>query len=147
MQRFQVNTHHLNIFYGYIIDFGLAVMQESIYKSIQKEIPIRWSAPEVLLGEKCSEFSDMWSFGVTVWEIFEFAKKPYGDLGTNEQVKNFIFKGGRLSKPNNCPEEIWKVVEDCWKWENNKTSNRPTFQIMCERLLSIVNPQVEEEFE
>jgi serine/threonine protein kinase len=124
---------------------------------LEKKIPVRWSAPELLQEEngmkKCSEFSDVWSYGVTIWEIFEYGKKPYADLN-NDQVRKFVLGGGRLSRPVGCPDKIWEIATACWKWENNnnsnndnnnnnndikkKTSDRPTFREISQWLEKIL---------
>uniref|UniRef100_A0A914CF01 Protein kinase domain-containing protein n=1 Tax=Acrobeloides nanus TaxID=290746 RepID=A0A914CF01_9BILA len=69
-------------------------------------IPIHWMAIEVLTDPtKYSDRSDVWSFGVVIWEIFERGKTPYGTMSVKE-IRDFLNEGKRLPKPNSCPEEM-----------------------------------------
>ncbi len=76
----------------------------------------RWVAPEVLEKRQFSKHSDVWSFGVTVWEIFDLCLTdcPYSKL-SNEELLPYLQKGERLSKPDRCPEHIWKIAMGCFE--------------------------------
>lgn len=85
---------------------------------------VRWLAPELLLENKTFTLkSDVWAFGVTLWEIFAFARNPYGTQHNNE-VKEQIREGTFLSCPNECPEEVHEMMLSCWRMEPQA---RPTF--------------------
>ncbi len=84
----------------------------------------RWVAPEVITRNKYSKSSDVWSFGVTVWEVFNFAIEPYFTLKSPQDVLEFVAGGGRLKKPAICPENTWKIIEGCFQ---SAASSRPTF--------------------
>ena len=87
-------------------------------------LKVRWLAPELLLHNKTFTLkSDVWAFGVTLWEIFSFARKPYGTQHNNE-VKEQVREGMFLSRPNECPEEVHELMVSCWRME---PQDRPTF--------------------
>ncbi|OUC48687.1 protein tyrosine kinase, partial [Trichinella nativa] len=113
-----------------ISDFGLAKEGEFYEMKNKEAIPVRWTAPDVLSHGKYSKKSDVWSFGVLMWEILVKGKCPYqeeekqwtGHFLTNllETLRN----GNRLKLPNNTPEDIREIVMHCW---NLAESERPTF--------------------
>nr|KAG5686594.1 hypothetical protein BaRGS_019492 [Batillaria attramentaria] len=86
--------------------------------------PIKWYAPESVNYGHFSHASDVWSFGITLWEMFSFGQSPYGEKKGIEVVQ-FIEKGKRLSKPEKCPEIVYQTMLSCWKVEPEK---RPTFR-------------------
>eukprot|EP01117_Protostelium_nocturnum_P018525 TRINITY_DN7768_c0_g1_i1.p1 TRINITY_DN7768_c0_g1~~TRINITY_DN7768_c0_g1_i1.p1 ORF type:complete len:1193 (+),score=287.92 TRINITY_DN7768_c0_g1_i1:35-3580(+) len=112
-----------------ISDFGMS-RENSVYSTKEKTLPYRWCAPEVILEGISTTQSDVWSFGVVVWEIFSKAALPYADL-TNEQIR-LGFKSktpNRLEKPDRCPPKLWGLVERCFQWN---PQDRPDFNEICE---------------
>jgi len=109
-----------------IADFGLSrEIEEDAYNASDVSLfPIKWSPPEVIQHRIFSIASDIWSFGVVMWEIFEFAKVPYPEL-TNREAIDFVLKGGRLEKPSDCPQFVYDVMKSCWE---EKPENRPPFK-------------------
>ena len=113
-------------------DFGLSRSlisnNNDIYKSSSEtQIPIRWSAPEVLSHGIYGTKSDSWSFGIVLWELFSFGAIPYGSSMSNQQVEEEVLKGTRLSKPSKeCPESIYQLMLHCWDTEPEK---RPDFKV------------------
>ena len=105
---------------GYCVkvgDLGLGRSLEKHYYSTNgKPIPIKWSAPEVVLEGQFTNKSDVWSFGVTLWELFSYGRVPYPAF-SNEEVVNKIEAGYRMSKPENMPESVAKIMFDCWEQE------------------------------
>ena len=93
-------------------------------------ILLRWSAPELLFENTSSSKSDMWSFGITLWEILMYGEKPYGELDKNS-VKEIIKKGYRMPQPMHCPNKLYSLMLDCWQ-EN--PLNRPSCRTLMERL-------------
>ena len=72
-----------------------------------------------------SSKSDVWSFGVTVWEIFSYGAIPYGVSKSNKEIKNMVIDGGRLSCPDDSPEDIYRLLMlDCW---HEDLIQRPNF--------------------
>lgn len=107
-------------------DFGMARdIYETDYYKIGKKglLPIRWMAPENLSDGVFTSDSDVWSYGVVLYEILTLAEIPYQGL-TNEEVLNYVLRKGTVDIPKNCPEVIYKIMERCFKWRPN---DRPTF--------------------
>jgi len=86
----------------------------------------RWQAIEVLKGEKCIPESDVWSFGVVMWEITSLGKKAFENIKTND-VKTFVLGNGRLERPESCSSALFAVMLNCWKIE---AKQRPDFNIL-----------------
>ncbi|XP_050400180.2 BDNF/NT-3 growth factors receptor [Patella vulgata] len=77
-------------------------------------LPIRWMPPESMLYRTFTVESDVWSFGVVLWEIFTYGKQPWYEL-SNMEVIQYIKNGHLLERPRGCPEEVYKVMLCCWK--------------------------------
>lgn len=88
--------------------------------------PVRWMAPECLAQKTYSTKTDVWAFGVTLWEIVTLAATPYGDK-TMSQIRDFIDRGSRLTCPPDVPNSIYRVMTACWE---ATPSNRPTFDTL-----------------
>jgi serine/threonine protein kinase len=110
-----------------IADFGLSRITEAgFYKSETKTIPFKWTAPEVILHGTYSSGSDVWSFGITMWEIFSYGELPYHSM-TNKETTDAVVQGYRLSSPSKCPQSIYQVMQFCWKENAN---DRPSFEVL-----------------
>ncbi|XP_067047151.1 muscle, skeletal receptor tyrosine-protein kinase-like isoform X2 [Acropora muricata] len=99
-----------------IADFGMSRdVYCSQYYKMSKEtlLPIRWLAPEAYLYGKFSLQSDVYAYGVVLWEIFTFGLQPYYGY-TNKEVMQFIEKGIHLGKPDNCPDFVYAIMKECW---------------------------------
>lgn len=90
--------------------------------------PIRWYAPESFNNGIFSHASDVWSFGVTLWEMFALGAPPYGDLLNVDAIK-LVDSGERLPQPDLCPAYIFAVMNSCW---NYHPKERPTFAYLME---------------
>ena len=88
-------------------------------------LPVRWMAPESLRYTTFSSASDAWSFGVTIWEIYTFGEKPYFLQISNEDVCQKIVDGLTLDLPEQCPETIKDIMNQCWNYQPNE---RYTFE-------------------
>ncbi|KAF6205749.1 hypothetical protein GE061_019922 [Apolygus lucorum] len=86
-------------------------------------LPIRWMAPESLHYNLFTQKSDVWSFGVLLWEIVTLGSTPYSTMGARDVMRQVI-DGYRLEKPKHCKAEFFKVLSKCWQHDPNK---RPTF--------------------
>lgn len=113
-----------------IADFGLSRGVRSEGSSIEPEyttnggkIPVRWTAPEAITHRKFTPSSDVWSFGVVIWEVCSFGERPYWDW-TNQKVISEVMIGYRLPPPMDCPMGLYRVAQWCWKMERHE---RPTF--------------------
>ncbi|XP_067412178.1 tyrosine-protein kinase Fes/Fps isoform X6 [Emydura macquarii macquarii] len=119
-----------------ISDFGMSRQEEDgIYASTggMKQIPVKWTAPEALNYGRYSSESDVWSFGVLLWEAFSLGATPYGSL-SNTQTREAVDQGVRLDPPEQCPEEVYRLMQRCWEHEPWK---RPSFSTIHQELVSI----------
>ena len=108
-----------------ISDFGLSqdIYSTDYFRLGDSELlPIRWMPPEAILYAKFTTQSDVWSFGIVIWEIFSFGMQPYFSL-TNEEVVAHVRDGNVLNCPDKCPQEIYDLMLDCWAMNPNE---RPT---------------------
>jgi len=119
-------------------DFGMARdIYETDYYKIGKKglLPIRWMAPENLSDGVFTSDSDVWSFGVVLYEILTLAEIPYQGF-SNEEVLHHVLHKGMLNIPRNCPETVQKIMEKCFKW---RPSERPTFMEIVTELEPFLN--------
>ncbi|KAF5405312.1 Receptor protein-tyrosine kinase [Paragonimus heterotremus] len=110
-----------------ITDFGLAKMLErpdehSVVVRAGR-VPIRWLAIETLQDSIYSHKTDVWTYGVTLWEIFTYGRRPYEDVETKD-IKDHVMKGGRLTQPEICTLDVYMVMVKCWMEDYE---SRPTF--------------------
>ncbi|CAB3989128.1 fibroblast growth factor receptor homolog 1-like isoform X2 [Paramuricea clavata] len=109
-----------------VADFGLArdVHAMDYYrKTTDGRLPVKWMAIEALFDRVYSSKSDVWGFGVVLWEILTFGGTPYPSLPV-EDLFELLQSGYRMEKPHNCPQNIYEIMQNCWA-EN--PLNRPTF--------------------
>ena len=110
-----------------VSDFGLSMGlygQSYAYGKENKPMPIRYVPPEVIQRRKFSEKSDVWAFGITMWEILNDCKFPYYDIPEDKEVITFVLGGGRLTAPPKCPDILWNLMQECWQAQPSK---RPSF--------------------
>lgn len=118
-------------------DFGMTrdIYETDYYrKETRGLLPVRWMSPESLADGVFSAESDVWSYGIVLWEIATLAEQPYQGLA-NEQVLQFVIAKGTLERPLQCPDLLYDIMEACWKW---RPSNRPMFTDIVEKLESHV---------
>jgi len=114
-----------------ITDFGLS-KDASIYKmNDESTIPVRWTAPEILNRQIYTTKSDVWSFGVVIWEIFSFADVPYGLLTNKEVTEQVTQRKISLGKPNDCPDQVYNLLIQCM---NFNVHLRPNFAEIAEAI-------------
>ena len=108
-----------------IADFGLSrETQENVYDvKTGGKIPVRWTAPEAILFRKFNMASDVWSYGVLMWEVMSYGKSPYGDVD-NYTLLEQIQQGYRLEQPDECPYLLYSLMLKCW---DTVPEMRPTF--------------------
>ncbi|XP_072453368.1 tyrosine-protein kinase Fer isoform X3 [Notamacropus eugenii] len=118
-----------------ISDFGMSRQEDGgIYSSSGlKQIPIKWTAPEALNYGRYSSESDAWSFGILLWETFSLGVCPYPGM-TNQHAREQVEQGYRMSAPQKCPEEIYKIMLRCWDY---RPENRPKFSELQKELAAI----------
>ncbi|KAM5284647.1 proto-oncogene tyrosine-protein kinase ROS isoform 2-T3 [Hipposideros larvatus] len=114
-------------------DFGLArdIYKNDYYrKRGEGLLPVRWMAPESLVDGIFTTQSDVWSFGILIWEILTLGHQPY-PAHSNLDVLNYVQTGGRLEPPRNCPDALWNLMTQCWAQEPDQ---RPTFHKIQDQL-------------
>eukprot|EP00127_Corallochytrium_limacisporum_P004023 Clim_evm72s156 gene=Clim_evmTU72s156 len=130
-----------------ITDFGMsktmAAEDTNYYQSRQAMLPVRWLAPECLERRKFSNKSDVWAYGVTVWEIYSRATRPYQGK-TNLQVFEFLKGGERLQLPNEVDSGTKEMVADCFVWDEHL---RPSFKQIVQRWLTRSNEDEREYYQ
>ncbi|XP_061192017.1 tyrosine-protein kinase SYK-like [Saccostrea echinata] len=123
-----------------ISDFGMskAMSREQNYYEAQNagKWPLKWYAPECVYYWKFDSKSDVWSYGVTLWEATSYGDKPYRKMKGQEILHFLVEENKRLQKPSRCPEEVYEVMLDCWKYDKNE---RPTFTQLETRMAYIYN--------
>uniref|UniRef100_A0A8C4I7F7 Tyrosine-protein kinase receptor n=1 Tax=Dicentrarchus labrax TaxID=13489 RepID=A0A8C4I7F7_DICLA len=122
-------------------DFGMTrdIYETDYYRKGGKGLlPVRWMSPESLKDGVFTTTSDVWSFGVVLWEIATLAEQPYQGL-SNEQVLRFVMEGGLLEKPQNCPDMLFELMRMCWQY-NPKM--RPAFV----EIISSIKDELEPSF-
>ncbi|XP_070618125.1 tyrosine-protein kinase Fes/Fps isoform X2 [Erythrolamprus reginae] len=123
-----------------ISDFGMSrELVDGIYSSTSgmKQVPVKWTAPEALNYGCYSSESDIWSFGILLWEAFSLGATPYANMN-NQQTREAVEKGIRLNAPDQCPEEVYQLMLKCWKYEPQK---RPSFSTILQDLVAIQRKQ------
>jgi len=100
------------------------VYKDDYYLLNNIPVPLRWLSPEAILNEAYSEKSDVWSFGVTIWEIFSAGKRPYVEYD-NEKVRDGVCKDLRLPALAGCPPVVYDIMKRCW---NHIAGERPSFK-------------------
>ena len=118
-------------------DFGLLrelPKDEDIYVATTKmPFPIRWMAPESLMKKEFSPASDVWSFGVVMWEMFSPREKPYDGMD-NTQVAVNVNQGMRLAIPEPYPPTVESIMKACWQ---HNPSKRPSFLLIASLLTNV----------
>uniref|UniRef100_A0A3B4UR09 receptor protein-tyrosine kinase n=1 Tax=Seriola dumerili TaxID=41447 RepID=A0A3B4UR09_SERDU len=133
-----------------VSDFGLSRVLEDdpeaayttreatgTYLSPGGKIPIRWTAPEAIAYRKFTTASDVWSYGIVMWEVVSYGERPYWDMN-NQDVIKAIEEGYRLPAPMDCPVVLHQLMLDCWERER---AERPTFSQILNMLDKLIrNP-------
>ncbi|XP_072026060.1 focal adhesion kinase 1-like isoform X2 [Amphiura filiformis] len=124
-------------------DFGLSrlIHDHSYYKASKGKLPIKWMAPESINFRRFTSASDVWMFGVCMWEILMFGIKPFQGVKNNDVIGR-IENGERLPMPAGCPPTLYSVMTLCWSYEPSK---RPNFQDLKMRLKEILEEEREQE--
>ncbi|XP_072264506.1 ephrin type-B receptor 3 isoform X1 [Pyxicephalus adspersus] len=112
-----------------VSDFGLSRFLENsrsdptYTSSLGGKIPIRWTAPEAISYRKFTSASDVWSYGIVMWEVMSYGERPYWDM-SNQDVINAVEQDYRLPPPMDCPTALHQLMLDCWLRDRNL---RPKF--------------------
>ncbi|KAM3861380.1 ephrin type-A receptor 7 isoform 3-T3 [Diretmus argenteus] len=110
-----------------VSDFGLSRVidddPEAVYTTTGGKIPVRWTATEAIQYRKFTSASDVWSYGVVMWEVMSYGERPYWDM-SNQDVIKAIEEGYRLPAPMDCPPGLHQLMLDCWQKDR---AERPKF--------------------
>ncbi|XP_021926794.1 focal adhesion kinase 1 isoform X10 [Zootermopsis nevadensis] len=119
-----------------LADFGLSrwVEDQSYYKASKGKLPIKWMSPESINFRRFTTASDVWMFGVCMWEILMLGVKPFQGVKNNDVIGK-IESGERLALPQNCPPRLYSLMSQCWAYEPSK---RPSFKDIREVLNEIL---------
>ncbi|XP_022061629.1 tyrosine-protein kinase Fes/Fps isoform X1 [Acanthochromis polyacanthus] len=121
-----------------ISDFGMSRQQDDGVYSAEgglRQIPVKWTAPEALNYGRYTTDSDVWSFGILLWETFSMGMTPYTSM-TNQQTRDEVEKGYRMPAPHSCPVEVSRIMNSCWQYD---PKNRPSFKKLRAELSTIHN--------
>ncbi|XP_048059105.1 protein tyrosine kinase 2aa isoform X6 [Megalobrama amblycephala] len=120
-------------------DFGLSRYMEdsSYYKASKGKLPIKWMAPESINFRRFTSASDVWMFGVCMWEILMFGIKPFQGVKNNDVIGR-IENGERLAMPPNCPPTLYSLMTKCWAYDPSK---RPRFTELKTQLSTILDEE------
>lgn len=118
-----------------VADFGLArLLKDDVYSpSSSSKIPVKWTAPEAANYRIFSQKSDVWSFGVLLYEVFTYGQCPYEGMSNHETLQQ-VMQGYRLPRPPTCPLEVYALMLECWK---GSPEERPAFAVLQEKLKAI----------
>lgn len=119
-----------------IADFGLSrlLRKEDVYTAQEgAKFPIKWTAPESLSYNVFTTKSDVWAFGIVLWELATYGKTPYPGVDLFSVLEKLV-AGYRMPRPEGCPAEIYKLMRECWSFEADQ---RPTFKEIKQRLESM----------
>ncbi|XP_062841250.1 high affinity nerve growth factor receptor [Trichomycterus rosablanca] len=130
---------------GLVVKIGDFGMSRDIYSTDYYRVggrtmlPIRWMPPESIMYRKFTTESDIWSFGVVLWEIFTYGKQPWYQLSNSEAIE-CITQGRELERPRTCPKEVHQLMQGCWQREPQQ---RLVIKDVYNRLVALVkNPPV-----
>ncbi|XP_036827685.1 protein tyrosine kinase 2aa isoform X6 [Oncorhynchus mykiss] len=120
-------------------DFGLSRYMEdsSYYKASKGKLPIKWMAPESINFRRFTSASDVWMFGVCMWEILMYGIKPFQGVKNNDVIGR-IENGERLAMPHNCPPTLYSLMTKCWAYDPSK---RPRFTELKTQLSTILEEE------
>ncbi|CAL8099077.1 unnamed protein product [Calicophoron daubneyi] len=123
-----------------ISDFGLTRAVEDYYrKTTNGRLPVKWLAPESLFDRIYTTKSDVWSFGVLLWEVFSFGRTPFKGIDPSS-VLTLVKEGHRNPKPRFATDEVYAVMVACWKMNADQ---RPTFSELVKELLRIEQAELQ----
>lgn len=111
-----------------VSDFGMTrYVLDDQYTSSSAKFPVKWSPPEVLHFCRYSSKSDVWSYGVLMWEVFAEGRMPF-EQSQNHEVVTLVTKGHRLFRPKMAPPAVYDIMQLCW---HERPDERPSFSHLC----------------
>ncbi|GIY37238.1 hypothetical protein CDAR_109862 [Caerostris darwini] len=129
-----------------ICDFGLAkdcYKYENYVKKGDGPLPIKWMAIESIRDHVFTIKSDVWSFGILMWEFFTLGSNPYPGVEIDEEFYKRLNVGYRMEKPDYCPENIYYIMQDCWQ---DNPDDRPEFSQLSDTLGGLIETGVKQHY-
>uniref|UniRef100_A0A3B4AX92 Protein kinase domain-containing protein n=1 Tax=Periophthalmus magnuspinnatus TaxID=409849 RepID=A0A3B4AX92_9GOBI len=119
-----------------VSDFGMTryVLDDQYTSSSGAKFPVKWSPPEVFNFCKYSSKSDVWSFGVLMWEVFTEGRMPF-EQNSNHEVVTMVMHGHRLYRPKLASEIIYGLMQKCW---HERPDKRPSFKELASQIDGIL---------
>ncbi|XP_058495284.1 platelet-derived growth factor receptor alpha isoform X2 [Solea solea] len=130
-----------------ICDFGLArdIMHDNNYVSKGSTfLPVKWMAPESIFDNLYTTLSDVWSYGILLWEIFSLGGTPYPGMVVDSSFYNKIKSGYRMSKPEHAPLDVYEMMMKCW---NSEPEKRPSFLGLSDTVASLLPSSYKRHYE
>nr|XP_028600205.1 platelet-derived growth factor receptor alpha isoform X1 [Podarcis muralis] len=130
-----------------ICDFGLArdIMHDSNYVSKGSTfLPVKWMAPESIFDNLYTTLSDVWSYGILLWEIFSLGGTPYPGMMVDSMFYNKIKSGYRMAKPDHATSEVYDIMVKCW---NSEPEKRPSFYHLSEIVENLLPGEYKKSYE
>ncbi|XP_058852063.1 macrophage colony-stimulating factor 1 receptor 1 isoform X3 [Acipenser ruthenus] len=130
-----------------ICDFGLArdIMNDSSYVvKGNARLPVKWMAPESIFDCVYTSQSDVWSYGILLWEIFSLGKGPYPSMLVDSKFYKKVKDGYQMSRPDYAPPEIYTIMKMCWNLEPTK---RPTFNKIGQLIERLLGDETKQDYE
>ncbi|KAI3369000.1 hypothetical protein L3Q82_025972, partial [Scortum barcoo] len=130
-----------------ICDFGLArdIMHDNNYVSKGSTfLPVKWMAPESIFDNLYTTLSDVWSYGILLWEIFSLGGTPYPGMVVDSSFYNKIKSGYRMSKPEHAPHDVYEMMMKCW---NSEPEKRPSFLGLSDTVASLLPSSYKRHYE
>lgn len=116
-----------------VAHFGLGpvLYPEAYHRVHDIDLPIRWMSPEAITSTQFTSASDVWAFGVAIFELFSYGELPYADKSNQDVISYVIREFGNLKRPDRCSEEIFEVAKSCWAVD---TKARPNFAYLHDQI-------------
>ncbi|XP_022111619.1 angiopoietin-1 receptor-like [Acanthaster planci] len=125
-----------------VSDFGLSRGEDIYIQTSKTRVPTRWLSLESLLRQVYTSKSDVWSFGILLWEIATLGATPYEDIKSKD-LPSRLENGYRMPKPSNCDDELYGLMMQCWQEDPKE---RPAFKTLVSILKSIAENQIEKTY-
>ncbi|XP_075337399.1 macrophage colony-stimulating factor 1 receptor isoform X1 [Odontesthes bonariensis] len=126
-----------------ICDFGLArdIMNDSNYVvKGNARLPVKWMAPESIFDCVYTVQSDVWSYGILLWEIFSLGKSPYPSMAVDSRFYKMVKRGYQMTQPDFAPPEMYTIMKMCW---NLEPTERPTFSKISQMIERLLGGQID----
>jgi hypothetical protein len=136
---FQFDPHNWKLVLVKVTDYGLSLLVHKGFTGGASVVevstmrsnaagPTRWMAPESIMRRVYSKKSDVWSFGVVMYEVWTLGMIPYHLIADDMEVARLVTQGERLSQPDNCPQHVYAIMQDCWKSAQKDRPSMPQLQ-------------------